>query len=1016
MGSANNITKFLQCKILKHDISCLFLLKITIFCVLSCFSTGFEAKAQDIFEDKKEVPAFMYDEIPVLVMIEGYGSFYLDVIYTNKDQLFVNVEDLFKALKIACVVGQKGDSLGGFIEKESRTYSIDYDKGKVKVADVVFNSENKLVKEMGSVYMEASLFAEAFGITLTFNFRSLYIILKSNFELPIIKEQRIEKMRGNISKLKGEIAADTLMQRNYHLLKLGMLDWAVASFQTWNGSNDNHFRLGLGTEFLYGEANVSASFYDKQKFDNRQLNYLWRWVDNNKSLIKQAQLGKISNQSISFLNAPLVGAVIRNAPTTVRKATGYYTIKEFTEPNWSVELYINNVMVDFTKADASGLYVFKVPIVYGYTTLKLKFYGPLGEERTEERSMNTPYTIMAANDFEYGITAGVIQDTNSSRYGKAEFNYGVNRFLTISGGIEYLSSITNGEYIPYAKLTLQPFSKLTLNGEYDHGVKTRGLLNYYFMKDALLEFDYSKFKEGQLATRFNSLEERKAKLSKMFRYRKLAGFVKIDYAQFLYKTFSYNQSNLMLSVYYKQLSFNSSAQLNWIDQQSPYISSEILLSYRLKNGFMILPSARYNVSEHKLVSYKLSLEKNISRGYISIAYERNVLFTDNFVNLNFKYDLPFAKTNFSVARSNGDISTSEGIQGSMAFGGGNNYLYTTNTTSVGKGGIKIYPFLDLNNNGIFDKGETMVLVKTLRIIGGKVDYNEKDSIVRITDLNAFTTYNIGFNDNDLENIAWRFKKKSYQVIIDPNQFKRIDIPIHVVGEVSGTVFLERNHTMRGIGRIKVNIFNKKSEKYVAEMLSESDGYLYYIGLEPGDYIAMVDVDQLNHLDFSVNKANIDFTIKSSIEGDIVGGIDFIVNKNDENLILIQDNTKQNQSTDTIAIPVAPQKKQGINNLNNIQKTPPIKNNQLKIHEIFKTDTAQIALYTIQCGAYSAKSKAMKIAVKLKQNTDVAVEVVFNKGLYKVQLGSYANKAEAEKALRLFTDKRLSENMFISIRK
>ncbi|PQB06742.1 hypothetical protein BST83_05920 [Polaribacter filamentus] len=78
----------------------------------------------------------------------------------------------------------------------------------------------------------------------------------------------------------------------------------------------------------------------------------------------------------------------------MRTASGSYTVTDTTEPNWTVELYINDILIDFTQADAAGLYVFKVPIVYGYTVIKLKFYGPLGEERTEERIKNTPYSFM----------------------------------------------------------------------------------------------------------------------------------------------------------------------------------------------------------------------------------------------------------------------------------------------------------------------------------------------------------------------------------------------------------------------------------------------------------------------------------------------------------------------------------------------------------------------------------------------------------------------------------------------
>jgi hypothetical protein len=860
-----------------------------------------EVKAQDNYIDETGAIPFVYDEIPVLVIVEGYKSFYVDVIYTNNELLYVNIQDLFKTLKIPYTVGSKGNSISGFIENENRTYLIDYNTRQIKVANKTINPRNGLVNEMGSLYMESSLFSEAFGIRLTFNYRSLSLILKSNFELPIIKQARIEKLRNNILKLKGEETVDTVLQRYYHLFKFGTMDWSVASFQKRKGLTDNRFGLSLGAELLNGEGDISVLYYDRQKFDNRQLQYLWRWVDNDKSIIKQAQVGKISNQTISYINAPVVGAVIRNSPTTVRKASGYYTINEFTEPNWTIELYINNVMVDYTKADASGLFTFKVPIVYGYTTLKLIFYGTMGEQRTEERTMNLPYTIMPTGEFEYGLALGLVQDISTSRFGRGEFNYGVNRFLTVGGGLEYLSSIANGTTIPFAKATLQPNNKLSLNGEYAHGVKTRGLLDYYFWKDALLEFDYTKYVDGQLATRFNAPEERKAKLSLPFRYKKSNGFVKFDYAQFVYKAFIFNQADMILSSYFKQFSANSTVQLNWIKQKTAYVTSDLALSCRLNNGFTIRPSARYNATENNLMSYKAAIEKSIPRGNVTATYERNILSNDNFFSLNIKFDLDYARTNITTTHSNGNFTMAESAQGSLAFGSGNNYTHKSNNSSVSKGGLSIYPFLDLNQNGIFDDGEHMVKIDAIRLFGGNAIFSKNDSIVRISDLNAFTNYIMEFADKDLENIAWRFKNKRYQVLIDPNQFKRIDIPVIPVGEVSGMVYFNNDKLSKGIGRILVKYYKKNDSKAGAETLSESDGFVYYLGLEPGEYVARIDSAQLSNLDLFSDPSQISFSIKTLEQGDIVGGIDFVLHaKHVEMLkkqIVVQETTMEVQAND-----------------------------------------------------------------------------------------------------------------------
>ena len=114
-----------------------YLLLIVIFGV----SIHFEAKSQDVFIPEKGNPSFIYDETSVFVVLEGYGNFDLDVLYTNNDILYVNVRDLFRTLNIPCFIGQNGDSIGGFTEKESRSYVIDYNRKQIKIGDKIIHTK-----------------------------------------------------------------------------------------------------------------------------------------------------------------------------------------------------------------------------------------------------------------------------------------------------------------------------------------------------------------------------------------------------------------------------------------------------------------------------------------------------------------------------------------------------------------------------------------------------------------------------------------------------------------------------------------------------------------------------------------------------------------------------------------------------------------------------------------------------------------------------------------------------------
>ncbi len=831
-------------------------------------------------KDSEESPTYTYDEIPAQLMIEGNSYSDLDIIFTNNGLLFINVENLFHTILIPCVMNIETDNLEGTFLREDNHYSINYNKKQIRIGDNIYPGEGKMIKDMGMIYIESSLLAETFGINLVFNYRSLVVILKSDFELPITKQKRLEKLRRNLSKLKGEFAADTVVSRKYHLFKPGTIDWFISSTQASNSLTRGNVRIGLGSELLYGEATMAIDYSSKFGFDKRRFHYLWRWVDNNQKIIKQAQIGKVTTQSIAFVSTPIIGAVVRNSPTTIRKAKGYYTISDYTEPNWTVELFINNILIDYTKADASGMYFFKVPNVYGFTTIKLKFYGPMGEERTEERTVNIPYTFMPEKEFEYCITAGVLQDSISSKYSIAEVNYGVNRMLTVGGGVEYLSSITDRPYIPFLKTSIQPYSKLTLIGQYAHGVSAKGIVNFYFLKSASIILDYTKYVKDQKATQFRYEQERRILVSIPYRYKKISGFSKLDLAQYVYKTFIYNQTSILLSAYYKQFSVNTTTQFNWAKENPAYILTTTSLSWRLRRGYIVRPSTRYDHTKGSLISYKLELEKKSGKAYFIVSYERNLSLSDNLFTAGFKYDLSFARTNVTSMQSKNISTITESAQGSITFGSGNKKVITNKNSSVSKGGISFYPFLDINNNGIFDEGEKMVKIDAIRVFGGKPIFNDKDSIIRVPNLNAFISYNIEFNDNDLDNIAWRFKHNFYSVLVDPNQYKHVDIPIVAVGEVLGMAYINENNSLKGLGRITIEFYKKGNNKIFAKTLSESDGYINYLGFPPGDYIAKVDSLQLNKLNFIAEPAQVNFTIKPIEDGDIVENIIFILSQKD----------------------------------------------------------------------------------------------------------------------------------------
>jgi hypothetical protein len=819
-----------------------------------------------------------YNQVLITVYIDGGYSFDTNVLIKDFDIIYLNLAKVFEALEIKCI--PKLNNLEGFIENEKNLYTVNFDKKQITIGGKSIDISKAILEDLGQQYIKASVLLEAFGLNFIFNPRTLTAKLTISFETPFFKKLKRIKNRENISALRNEaIDVDTVITRDYHLLKLGTLDWALTSSQSKDVATKSQITLGLGAELLFGQTNFMMQHNLKEKFDFKNLRASWRFINNNHKFIKQAYIGQVTGPTnINNSGATTVtGVSINNTPNTVRKASGSYTITDTTEPNWNVELYLNDILINYTQADAAGLYVFKVPIVFGVATLTFKFYGPLGEVRTEQRTVNNPYTVVPVKKLEYSLTTGIVQDSLQSPFGKLSFNYGLLRTLTFSGGLEYLSSNTALPITTFASVSFQPFSAVLLNLDYQQEQGLKAVLDYYVTKNAFLNINYSQFIRGKLPLLTNKLREFEVRLSTPFKNKFFSGFTNIAFKQDSYDEFNFNRFNFMLSSSVNKIRINSNLLINWASKNSPQINSSLALSYRLINGLALRTSTLYNHTENNVNSIGINLQKSISKININFSFDRDLQLKTSTYSLSAVYALPFSSFGFSSSYNKNNLSFSESAQGSMAFGTGDAPIKLGNNSAMGKGGVLLYPFLDLNENGKLDSGEKKVFLSSVKILGAKAVISKKDSIVRVFDLNAFVNYTAKFVDSDLNNIAWRFKHNTYKILVDPNQYKRVFIPVIPVGEIVGMVYLKKGKSLQGQARINIQIIDEKENK-VAEVLSEYDGYFTYLGLKPGKYTVRIDPEQLKNLNLIALPKAHQVTIKVLEYGDVIEDLDFTLSK------------------------------------------------------------------------------------------------------------------------------------------
>ena len=820
-----------------------------------------------------------FDEIAVMVSIQGVGTAELPAIIRNETG-YLCVNALFDYLRIKNTLSTGLDSITGAFIDPKAFFLIDKVHNNILFEGKKYQlKESDMIRTEMGLYLQAGYLGEIFGLECRFNFRSLSFTIVSKAELPIMREMRQEAMRSNMRQLKGEIKADTTILRRYPLFRFGMADWSVISTIDGQGTKDTRLNLALGTVLAGGEMNMAINYSNNIPFSERQQYYQWRRVNNESAGLRQVMAGKIIPQSVSSIYFPVVGVQFTNTPTTYRRSFGTYLLSDRTEPGWTVELYVNNVLVDYVKADASGFFTFEVPLVYGNSSVKLRHYGPWGEERFTEQNISIPFNFMPLHQLEYTVSAGIVEDSLGSRFSRANANYGLTKHITIGAGAEYLSSVTSGKSMPFVNASVRIAANLLFYGEYTYNVRAKGILNYRLPSNLQFELNYTRYKKGQTAINNTYLEERKAVISYPFRSSRFSAFSRLTLYQIVLPSVKYSNKYTTVEGLFSAVAFGVNANITtyalYTSSASPYVYSNFSVSFRLPSKLIVTPQAQYEYSQHNLISIKGEVGKYLSaKGFLNMFYEKNFKSNVQNIGVGLRFDLSFAQVGFSARRSNHVNSTIQSASGSLLYDDKTKHVDFNNRTSVGRGGIALIAFLDLNGNNVKDEDEPRVPGLNVEINAGRIRYDKADTLIRIFDLEAYTNYIIKLKP-DFDNITWQVQHRTIGIIADPNQFKIIEVPVHVQGEVSGTVLISEKGEQKGLGRIIVN-FIRNDGTSAGQTLTESDGFFSFTGLKPGTYTARIDAAQLRSLGMTAAPEQWPFTIEKSKDGTVADNLRFVL--------------------------------------------------------------------------------------------------------------------------------------------
>jgi len=811
-----------------------------------------------------------YEEFTININVDKLGVYELDAIYFN-ETIYLPIISLFNKLEIYINHSNELDTLNGYVLSESNSFTINLSSNKINFQTIEKPLNNQdYISNFSDVYMSSAIYEEIFKMNLEFNFRELTLYLKSDIELPIIKQLRIKELRKNLKLLNGEHHADTSIQRQYHWFRGAVYDWNLQTQVNQNQDNSFQLKSSFGLELLGGEFNYKNYVVKDSllRFENTLIK--WRYVNDNLKLCRQIELGNVNTTLTGQNYSNFYGIKLTNNTYAQKKSFGSYQIQKKTNPGWDVELYINGILVNFTTADINGDFTFEIPLVFGNSTIMIRYYGPWGQENVEEIFINIPFNFTSHKQLEYQLFTGVTADENNLFFIKSKFSYGLSRKATIGFANEFFDTEINFNSNFSGTLNLALMKNVFLNYSYLHTSNHFIELMLRSKKNFVINLKHIQYFKGQNIIKTTNLGESELNMNLPLINKSLKLFLRnttrLNYNS-SYHTII-NESSL--SAFYKR--FNTGFTFNTNNQTIFTWNTSI----NLKKNWTLIHKSSFDLSDIKPISTNLQIQKKINKLlFTQTNLNYNFLLKQYQLNLSIYLDFNFLRTALSNTFEDGTFSSTQNLAGSINITTTPKPLFFTNTNSVGRSGIDVLVFLDINHNDTYDNNEPLIKNTSVEINKGKPILTENDSIHRFVSLEPYTRYLLTIKNNGFPSIAWVLEKTTWSVITNPNQLMKLYVPVKPMGEIECNISLFKNNEIEPAKRLIVYIYDQNN-KEITRGLTDQDGYYNYLGLKPGNYKIEFDKKQLQSLGLTMENVPWTFKIKESMNGDFIDGIELIL--------------------------------------------------------------------------------------------------------------------------------------------
>ncbi len=367
----------------------------------------------------------------------------------DRDSLYVPFGEVFRTLGVPVVLDlARGRATGFFLDRD-RDYELSPADGTARLSghETVLANADALVGDL-DLYVLPGVLERVFGIRVSVDLSELALRIDPlDRVFPVVATERRRLLRDAAGADRLAPHAPLTAARLRRPLYGGVLDYSLDASA---GAGPDVGSFGLATGFEVAGGDLEAGIRGTAAAAGVRASEVrgsWRYVfADEERRVSQVRIGSVTPAGLRAFE--LHGVRVTNEPVQRRRVFAVHTVRGRTEPDAEVELYVNGRLQDFTTADGTGAYDFRVPLYYGRSILSLRFYGASGEFLREERGIPVPFGLVPAGAVDYALAGGARADEDGAAL-LSRVAWGINGSVTNAVGLEYVDAAATGSELVF---------------------------------------------------------------------------------------------------------------------------------------------------------------------------------------------------------------------------------------------------------------------------------------------------------------------------------------------------------------------------------------------------------------------------------------------------------------------------------------------------------------------------------------------------------------------------------------